>query len=905
MGVSTVKALATGSFGRFLTSGAFNTLATYLLYLALLPWFSYRVSYTAAYASGIGLAYVMNRYLVFRRPGGPAGLLLVALIYAGQYLLSLFLVTAWVRWLGLPAALAPLFAVAVCLPLTYLLNRKVFGGEAVAWPTAGAMARSAALLLPLLKWLTLAILVGLPILSLALNAIAWTQFGFDLPFFDDWRAYDSGEIDSLELWYLFRPLNDTLTPIGFGLDALAQRLLDGNSVVYQLLSMVTVLGCLLLLQWKLLTTALGDRTRAAVCFIFTLLMLQPGSYWGRENMAYQQALPLVFTLAALWLAVRRPLREAWNLPLILTLGGLSGMSYISGAFGALSAGAGLVLAVRLSRQHPDRAALLRAGLALALAGVATAAVQVFFAILPSNGGTHIAGKPLALPIEADFWFFYLGKLARSLLLPAHVPAWSLPLVLLACVLVVTMAILLLRVLRTSPDGPSRDLLVAGLFGAIAAMVVTYLALVAAGRANFRPPAIQNPVDVFAFAFERFHFFWATLLWPWMAAAGFVVYDWSGATALSRMWGRAVAWVVLAGAVVLMIEGGALGHYKRHSDEASFRRPTIDCLMTQLQKGEGISCEEFNRPDLTPAFIYARSIGASFVRYFPILPLELGTDAPSPWFRLSRDGARAQWSNVERRSGSSYLAGAGSELLIDVDREAEMASCVMLDIRVDLRVSRPGKAKLFYRPLGQEKFTEASSTSVEVNPASGVASFRLEDPLGFEKTLRLDPVASSQEFELPELEVRCRLKSKYSTLAPFYAITDGTSPGQLVRMAQAGDGPGHFRAGDDPRVLFRTRHRQSMATCRRLQVEAIYTVQKDDTGQLFYRPRGVDGFSEPNSLMVHVTPKAQPEPVSFVVVSRSGFEDELRFDPVTQAQDLRFTDITVKCLQRVERDWLVR
>ena len=106
--------------------------------------------------------------------------------------------------------------------------------------------------------IAMAVLVGLPLLSLLLSAIAWLRFGFDLPFYDDWRGYFSGDIDSLEWTYLWHPLNDTLTPIGLALDALAQRLIDGNSIVYQLLSMVLVLGALLLLQWKLLRIALND-----------------------------------------------------------------------------------------------------------------------------------------------------------------------------------------------------------------------------------------------------------------------------------------------------------------------------------------------------------------------------------------------------------------------------------------------------------------------------------------------------------------------------------------------------------------------------------------------------------------------------------------------------------------------
>lgn len=133
-----ITALATGPVGRFLASGAFNTLLTWGVYLALLQWLPYWASYSGAYALGIALNYVMNRYLVFRRPGGLFGPLLVAGIYLAQYLAGLLLVALWIRLLGGPPAVAPLFAVALTLPATYLLNRWVFHRGGAPVPPPGA-----------------------------------------------------------------------------------------------------------------------------------------------------------------------------------------------------------------------------------------------------------------------------------------------------------------------------------------------------------------------------------------------------------------------------------------------------------------------------------------------------------------------------------------------------------------------------------------------------------------------------------------------------------------------------------------------------------------------------------------------------------------------------------------------
>src|SRR4029079_1575057 len=136
-----------------------------------------------------------------------------------------------------------------------------------------------------MSWRTIAILVFLviPVLSLLAGAVAWLRYGIDLPFFDDWRAYIQGRSGSFDLSFLFTPENGTYYPIGKVLDAIAQRYLDGNSVAYQFLSMIIVLGSLLALQWRLLSSVMKDRLLAASAFSLTIFMLQPGSYWGHQN----------------------------------------------------------------------------------------------------------------------------------------------------------------------------------------------------------------------------------------------------------------------------------------------------------------------------------------------------------------------------------------------------------------------------------------------------------------------------------------------------------------------------------------------------------------------------------------------------------------------------------------------
>ncbi|MEQ8034656.1 GtrA family protein [Xanthomonas sp. WHRI 6106] len=115
------------SFVRFLISGGINTVATYAAYLALLQATSYKVAYTVAYVFGIVIAFFINRLFVFRTHRGWRSLLMFPFVYLAQYLASLAVVFAWVEHLKMSAALAPLIAILVTVPLTFILSRFVFG----------------------------------------------------------------------------------------------------------------------------------------------------------------------------------------------------------------------------------------------------------------------------------------------------------------------------------------------------------------------------------------------------------------------------------------------------------------------------------------------------------------------------------------------------------------------------------------------------------------------------------------------------------------------------------------------------------------------------------------------------------------------------------------------------------
>jgi putative flippase GtrA len=110
---------------RFLIAGAANTVATYGVYLALLPLLNYAVAYSIAFVAGILLSYLLNTRFVFRVAGSMRRFAMYPLVYVAQYLVGLAVLHAAVALFDVKEELALLASVAVSLPLTFLLSRLV------------------------------------------------------------------------------------------------------------------------------------------------------------------------------------------------------------------------------------------------------------------------------------------------------------------------------------------------------------------------------------------------------------------------------------------------------------------------------------------------------------------------------------------------------------------------------------------------------------------------------------------------------------------------------------------------------------------------------------------------------------------------------------------------------------
>lgn len=113
-------------FYKFLISGGVNTILTYVVYIFLLMFLPYVVSYTMSYIFGVVCAYISNRFFVFKKHQGLKSVALLFLIYIIQYVLGVLILWFWVEQLGFAARLAPLVAIIVTVPVTYVLSKLSF-----------------------------------------------------------------------------------------------------------------------------------------------------------------------------------------------------------------------------------------------------------------------------------------------------------------------------------------------------------------------------------------------------------------------------------------------------------------------------------------------------------------------------------------------------------------------------------------------------------------------------------------------------------------------------------------------------------------------------------------------------------------------------------------------------------
>lgn len=117
-------------FIRFVLFGGVNTLLGYLIYVILLIFLNYKVSFTITYVSSIFISYYLNSKFVFYRKASLKKGLLYPSVYLIQYLTCMLLLHIFVEILNLSKFIAPILAVLLTVPVTFFLSRSIIKGQA-------------------------------------------------------------------------------------------------------------------------------------------------------------------------------------------------------------------------------------------------------------------------------------------------------------------------------------------------------------------------------------------------------------------------------------------------------------------------------------------------------------------------------------------------------------------------------------------------------------------------------------------------------------------------------------------------------------------------------------------------------------------------------------------------------
>ncbi|RRV08495.1 hypothetical protein EGJ27_10660 [Pseudomonas sp. v388] len=596
------------------------------------------------------------------------------------------------------------------------------------------------------KRILIGFLIGLPVLSGVFNLVSWLRFGIDLPYLDDIRPYYHENAGSLKLSDLFTSSNDTFYPLGMALDSLAFRWLSGNSVAYQAISMTVVVTGILFAQWKLLQYCLEDRLLSAAAFSSLLFMLQPDSYWGLQNMAYHQALPLLLILLASVVSVSK-----FNIKIkclsVFFLALASGLVYISGAFAFLAFALAMLFKELISKKRSLN--MIYLSTSMMIPSLLTSILQGWV-IVGIQHGVHMADTKMAYPWEVDFWIFIIGKVARSLYLPLTFPLVSL--VVAICALVLMVMIYILSIITAEKnENPSMFSRVSSTAFPIFSAIFVYLGLVAAGRANLYPPSINSGLELFIFDFARFHFFWVCVAWPWVIAFIFAVL-----TRVNKVFSVSLVVFLFGGGVAIVSGTDIMAHDEYYKQTHDIRIDNLNCLTQGSQLNASFQCPNLHPGiDMNSILNYARYMEASFVGLIPSSPAGSGISTAS--YDIATSGFSA--ANLTTLGGSNRMTtGLDPMIFLNQDKLTGLSSCRLLQVKVSMVVERPDLAQLFYIPSG-ETVSERNSLVKPVTVGVNELIFTVKSDKGFSNYLRFDPVTASQDISLNNLEVRCLYSGK--------------------------------------------------------------------------------------------------------------------------------------------------
>ena len=114
-------------FKRFLGVGLVNTIFAYIIFIILLQFLNYNISYTISFISTIVLSYFLNSKYVFKQKASISKFIKFPFVYVGQYLFGIIVLNILNIYFQTSNYINMLIVTMLSIPLTYILSKKIIG----------------------------------------------------------------------------------------------------------------------------------------------------------------------------------------------------------------------------------------------------------------------------------------------------------------------------------------------------------------------------------------------------------------------------------------------------------------------------------------------------------------------------------------------------------------------------------------------------------------------------------------------------------------------------------------------------------------------------------------------------------------------------------------------------------
>lgn len=280
-------------------------------------------------------------------------------------------------------------------------------------------------------------------------------------------------------------------------------------------------------------------------------------------------------------------------------------------------------------------------------------------------------------------------------------------------------------------------------------------MIAASRASHGATPGAPFYDWFVRSGGRFHYFWITLLIPWVVATGVSCLKRASGNALTAI--LSVALVAYAGFV------GVFNYPSFYKSWTAWRQTDVNCIQEKLLTGVPLVCGGGWPSDLTDAVRNARAMDVSFTRH--LLFRDEITGEESGVFGEENDLGRAalvsfEGAGVEETGERITVASNGTDpqfrLRFDGAAAGTLRGCQVLRLKGTIESPGDDIMQVFVTTPDKPNFNEERTM---VLPFKGGTpqpfNLTMGSGNGFLPDIRVDPGKNPQNYTIDNLGVTCR------------------------------------------------------------------------------------------------------------------------------------------------------